>query len=111
MSFMRMLGDDGSDEVLDYAQEKAFEAVEAPLAGERIALAREAPVLAPLCADAYLVLAQEAAGGFAHLKKSAIPGKAMISNSTANMISVKGCVPAKISQSVMRASLSVLFTT
>ena len=38
MSFMRMLDDDSSDEALDFAQEKAFEAMEAPLAGERIAL-------------------------------------------------------------------------
>lgn len=61
MSFMRMLDDDSSDEALDFAQEKAFEAMEAPLAGERIALAREALALSPLCADAYLVLARETA--------------------------------------------------
>lgn len=61
MSFMRMLEDDDSDEALELAQEKAFEAMEAPLAGERIALAREALALSPLCADAYLVLARETA--------------------------------------------------
>ena len=61
-SFMRMLEeDDDGDEALDLAQEKAFEAMEAPLAEERIALAREALALSPLCSDAYLVLAQETA--------------------------------------------------
>lgn len=59
MSVMRMLDDDSGDEALDLAQEKAFEAMEAPLARERIALAREALALSPLCADAYLVLARE----------------------------------------------------
>lgn len=59
-SFMRLLeGDDDGDEVLDLAQEKAFEAMEAPRAEERIALAREALALSPLCSDAYLVLARE----------------------------------------------------
>lgn len=61
MSFNRMLDDDGGDEALDLAQEKAFEAMEAPQAADRIALAREALALSPLCADAYLVLAQETA--------------------------------------------------
>lgn len=61
-SFMRMLEEDeGGDEALDLAQEKAFEAMEAPLAKERIALAKEALALSPLCSDAYLVLAREAA--------------------------------------------------
>ncbi len=59
-SFMRLLEeDDDGDEVLDLAQEKAFEAMEAPRAEERIALAREALALSPLCSDAYLVLARE----------------------------------------------------
>lgn len=61
MSFARMLDDDPGDEVLDLAQEKAFEAMEAPRAEERIALAREALALSPLCGDAYLVLARETA--------------------------------------------------
>jgi hypothetical protein len=57
---MRMLEeDDDGDEAFDLAQEKAFEAMEAPLAEERIALAREALALSPLCSDAYLVLAQK----------------------------------------------------
>ena len=60
-SFMRMLDDDDGDEALDLAQEKAFEAMEAPRAKERIALAREALALSPLCSDAYLVLARETA--------------------------------------------------
>ncbi len=61
-SFMRMLeGDDDGDEALDLAQQKAFEALEAPRADERIALAREALALSPLCSDAYLVLARETA--------------------------------------------------
>lgn len=61
-SFMRLLEeDDDGDEVLDLAQEKAFEAMEAPRTEERIALAREALALSPLCSDAYLVLARETA--------------------------------------------------
>ncbi|TAJ95331.1 MAG: tetratricopeptide repeat protein [Reyranella sp.] len=61
-SFLRMLEeDDEGDEALDLAQEKAFEAMEAPRAEERIALAREALALSPLCSDAYLVLARETA--------------------------------------------------
>ncbi len=62
MSVVRMLDDDeDGDEALDLAQEKAFEAMDAPRAAKRIALAREALSLSPLCSDAYLVLAQEAA--------------------------------------------------
>jgi tetratricopeptide (TPR) repeat protein len=61
MSVMRMQDDDDGDEALDLAQEKAFEAMEAPRARERIALAREALALSPLCGDAYLVLARETA--------------------------------------------------
>jgi len=61
-SFMRLLEDDDEgDEALDLAQEKAFEAMEAPRAADRIALAREALALSPLCLDAHLVLAREAA--------------------------------------------------
>lgn len=58
---LAQLSADRDDEALDLAQEKAFEAMEAPMAGERIALAREALALSPLCADAYLVLARETA--------------------------------------------------
>jgi tetratricopeptide (TPR) repeat protein len=61
-SFMRMVDEDNDgDEALDRAQEKAFEAMEAPRAGQRIALAREALALSPLCSDAHLVLARETA--------------------------------------------------
>lgn len=61
-SFMRMLeDDDDGDEALDLAQQKAFEAMDAPRTAKRIALAREALALSPLCSDAYLVLAREAA--------------------------------------------------
>lgn len=61
-SFMRILEeDDDGDEALDLAQEKAFEAMDAPRAADRIALAREALALSPLCSDAYLVLARETA--------------------------------------------------
>jgi tetratricopeptide (TPR) repeat protein len=62
MSVVRMLDeDDDGDEALDLAQEKAFEAMEARRPDKRIALAREALALSPLCADAYLVLARETA--------------------------------------------------
>ena len=61
MSVMQMLDDEDGDEALDLAQEKAFEAMDAPRAAKRIALAREALALSPLCSDAYLVLAREAA--------------------------------------------------
>lgn len=61
MSAVRMLDEDGGDEALDLAQEKAFDAMEAPRSRERIALAREALALSPLCGDAYLVLARETA--------------------------------------------------
>jgi len=60
-SFMRMLEDDDGDEALDLAQEKAIQAMEAPRAEKRIALAREALALSPLCSDAYFVLARETA--------------------------------------------------
>lgn len=61
-SFTRLLKDDDEgDKALDRAQEKAFEAMEAPRTAERIALARQALALSPLCSDAYLVLAREAA--------------------------------------------------
>lgn len=53
--------DDEGDEALDLAQEKAFDAMEARTARKRIALAQEALALSPLCADAYGVLAGEAA--------------------------------------------------
>ncbi len=45
---------------LERAQQKAFDAMEASTSRTRVALAREALTLSPLCADAYLVLAWEA---------------------------------------------------
>lgn len=53
------LSDDPGDDALDLAQEKAFDAMEAPTAKKRVALARDALALSPLCCDAYLVLARE----------------------------------------------------
>ena len=53
------LSEDPGDEALDLAQEKAFEAMEAPTAARRVALAQEALALSPQCADAHLILAQE----------------------------------------------------
>lgn len=54
------LQDSRTDETLDRAQEKAFDAMEARGRGKRIALAREALAISPLCADAYAVLGGEA---------------------------------------------------
>ncbi len=45
---------------LDQAQDKAFSAMEASDPRKRVALAKEALAISPLCADAYGVLAQEA---------------------------------------------------
>lgn len=45
---------------IDEAQEIALEAMEAPTSAKRIALARKALALSPLCADAYSILAAEA---------------------------------------------------
>lgn len=49
------------DDDLDRAQSKAFDAMEAPDPVRRIALAKEALAISPLCADGYYVLAGEAA--------------------------------------------------
>lgn len=54
------LQDSRTDEALDRAQEKAFDAMEARGRRKRVALAREALAMSPLCADAYAVLGQEA---------------------------------------------------
>ena len=61
MSVARMMNDNPGDEALELAQEKAVDVMEAPRSRERIALAREALALSPLCGDAYLVLARETA--------------------------------------------------
>lgn len=60
MKSLERLNTDPGDEALDRAQDKAFEAMEAPTARKRVALAKAALALSPLCADAYLVLAWEA---------------------------------------------------
>lgn len=54
------LQDSRTSESLDRAQEKAFDAMEASSRRKRVALAREALAISPLCADAYAVLGQEA---------------------------------------------------
>lgn len=46
---------------VDRAQEIAFDAMEAPTRAKRLALARKALAISPLCADAYSILAAEAA--------------------------------------------------
>jgi tetratricopeptide (TPR) repeat protein len=50
-----------ADGELDQAQDKVFDAMEASDSAERISLAKEALAISPLCADAYVVLAGEAA--------------------------------------------------
>lgn len=47
------------DPEVDQAQEIAFKAMEAPTRAKRVALARKALAISPLCADAYAVLAME----------------------------------------------------
>lgn len=46
------------DEALDRAKEIYFQACEAPTAKKRIALAKEAIAVSPLCADAFVLLAE-----------------------------------------------------
>lgn len=58
-SLFEAAGDGPADEALDRAQGVAFDAMEAKSAKRRIALAREALAISPLCADAYLILAME----------------------------------------------------
>lgn len=48
---------------LDRAQEMIYAAREAPTAGRRLALAREALAISPLCADALVIVAQAMAPG------------------------------------------------
>ncbi len=50
-----------ADGDLDQAQDRVFDAMEASDGAERISLAKEALAISPLCADAYVVLAEEAA--------------------------------------------------
>ncbi len=53
------LPDMPQNDALDKAQEVAFQAMEARTSKRRIALARKALAISPLCADALVVLAQE----------------------------------------------------
>lgn len=54
------LSDSDDDAALDAAQEIAFEAMKAPTRRKRIALAKKALAVSPMCADAHLVLGEEA---------------------------------------------------
>jgi tetratricopeptide (TPR) repeat protein len=54
------MADDPGESDLDRAQDKVFDAMRAPNRNKRIALAREALAISPLCAHAYSLLAQEA---------------------------------------------------
>lgn len=83
MSFARLPAE--SDDALDLAQEKAFDAMDAPTARKRIAMAKEALALSPLCADAYLVLARETrdAGEALDLYKRAVAAGAEALGETA----------------------------
>jgi tetratricopeptide (TPR) repeat protein len=60
--FLAALGGRGGDDPTAQAQEVMYEAWERTTARSRIALARKALGISPLCADAYVLLAEEAAG-------------------------------------------------
>jgi tetratricopeptide (TPR) repeat protein len=60
LALASQIGDVGPESDLDRAQEKIFDAWEAPNARRRVTLAKEALAISPLCADAYSILAQEA---------------------------------------------------
>ncbi|HEY1607054.1 MAG TPA: DUF6429 family protein [Allosphingosinicella sp.] len=55
----RGIGGRGADDALDRAQSIAFDAMEAEDEATRIALARKALAVSPLCSDGYLILALE----------------------------------------------------
>ena len=57
--FMTEMNEGMAASDLDLAQEKAFDAMEISNPSKRLALAREALAISPLCADAYLILARE----------------------------------------------------
>jgi len=52
-----------AEDALIEAQDLAFDAWEAPTAARRVAMAKKALALSPLCADAYTILAGEAKAG------------------------------------------------
>jgi tetratricopeptide (TPR) repeat protein len=60
MALVDQVGDPGPETNLDRAQEIIFDAWETRDKRKRIAMAREALAISPLCADAYLILAEEA---------------------------------------------------
>jgi tetratricopeptide (TPR) repeat protein len=53
----------GGDETLDRAQDLVYDAWQAKTARQRTALARKALAITPLCADAYVLLAEHSAPG------------------------------------------------
>lgn len=59
--FLAALGDRGGDDPTAKAQDVMYEAWERATPRSRIALARKALSISPLCADAYVLLAEEAA--------------------------------------------------
>jgi tetratricopeptide (TPR) repeat protein len=68
LASLARLPDMPQDDALEEAQEIAFEAMEARTAKRRIALARKALAISPLCADALVVLAREEKDPAAALK-------------------------------------------
>jgi tetratricopeptide (TPR) repeat protein len=58
-------GDGGGQSDVDRAQQLMYDAWDAPSAKRRVDLAREALAISPDCADAYVLLAQEAASSLA----------------------------------------------
>ncbi len=60
-AFLAMIAGDSQDDALDRAQQVMYDAWDATTSRSRMALARKALEISPLCADAYSLLAQEAA--------------------------------------------------
>jgi tetratricopeptide (TPR) repeat protein len=58
-----ILGSDATDDDLDRAQELVYKAWEAGTAKQRVSLAKKALKISPLCADAYVLLAEHAERG------------------------------------------------
>jgi tetratricopeptide (TPR) repeat protein len=58
--FLTAIGGRGSDDLTEKAQDVMYEAWERTTSHSRIALARKALGISPLCADAYVLLAEEA---------------------------------------------------
>ncbi|MEK7245463.1 MAG: hypothetical protein AAB223_05545, partial [Pseudomonadota bacterium] len=60
-SFLGLLGGRGKRDVVADAQDIMYKAWDATAHQQRVALARKALAVSPLCADAYVLLAQESA--------------------------------------------------